>query len=516
MVDVPQPENSDQLRWPSCLYGDSTTVKARWTVAFQQALQLGDWGPVLAAGSRPVETLPGQIVLDDDLGLSQRRELHWRLNWVTHPFMFYDCEGRYPTQPDPYHRRLFLAGLQYSWFTVATLGNPSGLGFASWLVTPNDDVALRVLDRFVHCLPLFEALSPRMVGDSGAGGHIPRSSKFCEDDQLWWLLWNPFLGLFLPSNLLGDPSQWQEELKVRPDKDIIAWLVEKGVISEADDGFHLRCLQEGEGGHRQHQPEVGGTPAPALQASHAGAVSKIEVETPCPQYSQWSEPKVYLNDLGCSFNPINLLAIRTDQAETVFRVLSSVLSGCDVFVSLPQQGWVLLFDADLSSRCSERYELMHNPLPRFAEFAAILCRACECPALGVSTYSHEGNLSWWLFSSSGRLRARFDEVHSHPLERPRAVQRLLQLLADDFDIPSSPEVVSSLSQALEAGGEDLLLRASLIAAFLGNLGILSPGVDYARLFRSLGGWGPHRSETAITFLHSPSSISVSYAGREGG
>jgi hypothetical protein len=507
-------KGNDELLWPTCLFGDAIGVKIGWMQLFQKALQLGDWGPLLGEGSsRAIEEVPGLIIIDDQLGLTERRSAHWRLNWITHSFLFADCEGRYPLEPfSPPHHQLFLRGLRYSWFALATLANLSGLAPATVLVSQDEATASVVIGSYVRWESLFQKLHPRFVG--GARSQcVPYEQETNPD--LWWLPWNPFLELLHQRGLGPDKSIREAQPRNRKDRDVPGWLCDQGVISRVGDEYELRVDHGGMGQVASTESRGTGTVPELLPLPHCTPPEPCSEDLVSQSLALLRTSRIAVDHCVSGWDPIRFFALRTGDVQNVIRLMTTTLASHDAMISPPHQGWVLIFDADLDHRCTSNFQFQFNsaPLAVFAELAGVLCRGCECPALAFDTCSWSDCTSWWLFSASGYLRAQLDPAHPHDLDRTLVGLLLCQLLIDNFDIaPSSQLSVLTQEITQQSIGPDF--GNPSISSFLQLLGISFHRVSYSALFRSLGRSGETGSSPAITFVQSPSDQTAGFAAHE--
>lgn len=118
--------------FPRHLFGDSCTTHAQWVSLIRSFASQGtiDCSHISSQLVR-IDDLPGSIIIRDHTGLSARRQLHWRMNWVIsiQPSMVAQ-QASCITDID-WHRHFILSGMRYCWYAMGMLqGNNASPAFS--------------------------------------------------------------------------------------------------------------------------------------------------------------------------------------------------------------------------------------------------------------------------------------------------------------------------------------------------------------------------------------------------
>jgi hypothetical protein len=151
-----------RLQLPSCLYGDAVTTRAAWQAQLKRVNRdFMSWVALIETIElRNVHSQLGAVVLNDDMGLSARRQLHWRLLWIPQGFRWYFSPAEANEYSVALQRQMILAGMNKPWFAISML-DPELLAPAFCRNEGFEDFARQMLRLYIVWLPEILELTRR-------------------------------------------------------------------------------------------------------------------------------------------------------------------------------------------------------------------------------------------------------------------------------------------------------------------------------------------------------------------
>jgi hypothetical protein len=179
--DIPLIQPDADTLIPALFYGDASSARKAWKKVASIGWKAGDWGDTLTALEMTrVDALPGGITLSVAWGVPAARESLWRVYLA--PDVLQACaidEKRFdPLDVMDRLDNLMLTGMDHFWFALGLLRYGSGGISLGWpRRVPDKDVFAKFFERFIHWLPEFEAVAPRIRDNTGVHPFDPMWSS---------------------------------------------------------------------------------------------------------------------------------------------------------------------------------------------------------------------------------------------------------------------------------------------------------------------------------------------------